>query len=261
MANGRQVRIAAVADLHYDSTGRGTLRDLFTQVNREADILAICGDITTHGRPEQMAGFAEELAVLEIPVVAVLGNHDHEAEVTDELSEILRRRNVHVLDGEQVIVDGVGFAGVKGFAGGFGRGTLAPFGERLIKDFVQHAIDEALKLENALRTLTTDVKIVLMHYSPIVETLVGEPETIYPFLGSSRLLPPLETHGATAVFHGHAHNGTEEAETPTGIPVFNVALPVLRRTGRSYRLWTVAGEERRRVRKEGRGGKPGAEAA
>jgi Icc-related predicted phosphoesterase len=242
----RELRIGAVGDLHYDAENRGALRDLFTAVNREADILVLCGDLTTTGRPEQMEGFAEELAAVQIPVVTVFGNHDHDADAIAEATVILRKRGVHVLDGEHVTLQGVGFVGVKGFAGGFGRATLAPFGEPLIKQFVQHTIEEALKLENALRSLEADTKVVVLHYSPIEATVVGEPPDIFPFLGSSRLLTPLETHGATVVFHGHAHHGTPEGRTPAGIPVFNVALPVLQQHGQSYRIWRVPAPDRRR---------------
>ncbi|HEY8484822.1 MAG TPA: metallophosphoesterase [Longimicrobiales bacterium] len=242
----RPIRIAAVGDLHFDgASDRGMLRDLFMTIKRSADILVLCGDLTTHGRPEQMMALVEEIGGLDIPVVSVLGNHDYEGEVEQELMQILRDAGVHVLDGESVVVDGVGFAGTKGFAGGFGRRALAPFGERLIKDFVQHALDEALKLENALRTLETELKVVVLHYAPIVETTEGEPEEIRPFLGSSRLLEPLETHGATVVFHGHAHMGKPEARTPTGIPVYNVARHVLRSRGEEFRLWVGEAPERR----------------
>jgi Icc-related predicted phosphoesterase len=251
VARERELRIAAVGDLHYESGTRSSVRDLFQEVNRAADVLVLCGDLTTTGRPEQVRAFAEELSVVSIPVVAVLGNHDYDGEAVEEVDAILKDFGVHLLDGRQVTIEGVGFAGTKGFAGGFGRGTLAPFGEPLIKEFVQHAIDEALKLENALRSLETTEKVVVLHYSPIPETVVGEPESIYSFLGSSRLLAPLETHGATVVFHGHAHHGTAEGRTPTGIPVFNVALPVLKREGRSFHLWRVRAPERRGAREGG----------
>ncbi len=256
MARERELRIAAVGDLHFDSSNRNVLRDLFLEVNRAADVLVLCGDLTTTGRPEQMRAFAEELSTVRIPVVAVFGNHDHDGEAVEEAATILGEQGVQVLDGRQVTIEGVGFAGVKGFAGGFGRGTLAPFGEALIKEFVQHAIEEALKLENALRSLETEEKVAVLHYSPIAETVVGEPEAIYPFLGSSRLLTPLETHGATVIFHGHAHHGAPEARTPAGVPVFNVALPVLQREGRTYRLWSLKAPERRGARK-GAGGAAG----
>lgn len=250
VAGERELRIAAVGDLHYDSAARNSLRDLFLEVNRDADIFVLCGDLTTTGRPEQVRAFAEELSAVRIPMVAVLGNHDHDGGAVEEASAILEEIGVRVLDGRQVVIEGIGFAGVKGFAGGFGRGTLAPFGEPLIKEFVQHTIDEALKLENSLRSLETSEKVAVLHYAPIVETVVGEPEAIYPFLGSSRLLAPLETHGATVVFHGHAHHGTPEGRSPAGIPVFNVALPVLRQAGLRYQLWTVRAPERR-GRREG----------
>ena len=251
MAEGpgeRTVRIAAVGDLHFDTASRGDLADLFSGVNHDADILVLCGDLTTHGRPDQLKALARELSAVEIPIVAVLGNHDHEGGSIDEIRDILAEVGVELLDGDATTIEGVGFAGVKGFAGGFGRGTLAPFGEDLIKSFVQHSIDEALKLENALRTLTAETKVVVMHYAPIEETLVGEPETIYPYLGTSRLLPPVETHGASVVFHGHAHHGTAEAVTPAGVPVYNVALPVLRQEGLFYRIWHATAPERRRAR-------------
>jgi uncharacterized protein len=243
---GRQVRIAAVGDLHYDA-GRGlNFRDMFAAINKRADMLVLCGDMTTHGKPEQMRGFVEELAGLDIPIISVLGNHDHEAGANAELTAILKERGVHVLDGDVAEIDGVGFAGSKGFCGGFGRGALAPFGELLIKEFVQASLDEALKLENAMRSLHADVKIVVLHYAPIFETVVGEPEVIWPFLGSSRLLGPIETIGADVVFHGHAHHGTFEAKTPSGIPVFNVALPILEEQGQKFFIWTAHVPERRK---------------
>jgi Icc-related predicted phosphoesterase len=246
VAGARELRLAAVGDLHYESATRSALRDLFLAVNQAADVLVLCGDLTATGRPEQVQAFAEDLSIVKIPVVAVLGNHDHDGGEVAAVGAILAEHGVRLLDGQQVTIEGIGFAGVKGFAGGFGRGTLAPFGEALIKEFVQHAIDEALKLENALRALETTEKVAVLHYAPIPETVVGEPEAIYPFLGSSRLLTPLETHGATVVFHGHAHHGSPEGRTPSGVPVFNVALPVLQQEGQSFRIWRVAAPDRRR---------------
>lgn len=243
----RRIRIAAVGDLHFDSTQQGVLVDLFSEVSARADILALCGDLTTHGRPDDMRGFVKELTGVEIPIVAVYGNHDHEMEETSELTSILADRGVHVLDGEYVVIQGIGFAGAKGFAGGYGRWALAPFGEKLIKDFVSAAIGEAIKLETALRALGTEEKVVLTHYSPVLDTLEGEPEYVYPFLGSSRLLEPLETHGATVIFHGHVHAGKLEGRTPSGIPVYNTALPLLRTHGMNFQLWETAAPERRRT--------------
>ena len=239
--NGREVRIAAVGDLHYDGGTAEGLRNLFTEMDRNADIVVLCGDLTSHGKPDQIKGFVEHLAAVRIPIVAVLGNHDYEASQADALIEQMRAHGVHVLDGDYVVIDGVGFAGTKGFAGGFGRGALAPFGEPLIKDFVQAAIDEAIKIENALRNLHAATKIAVLHFAPIIDTVLGEPEYIYPFLGSSRLLEPIETIGADVIFHGHAHHGRLSGVTPGGIPVFNVAYPLLAQNGGpGYKLWTVA---------------------
>jgi Icc-related predicted phosphoesterase len=192
-----------------------------------------------------MEAFVEELAGVQVPIVAVLGNHDYESGEHEACAGILTEAGVQVLDGTNVVIDGIGFAGTKGFAGGFGRGALGPFGEELIKEFVNAAVDEALKLERALQQLRADTRVVLLHYSPIADTVVGEPEVIYPFLGSSRLLQPIDTLGATVVFHGHAHLGTAEARTPGGIPVFNVAMPLLRRVGMSFRIFEVDAPDRR----------------
>lgn len=246
MSPAREVRIASVGDLHFDFTSRGSLRALFADVCKEADVLTLCGDLATHGEPDQIRAFVEELEGVDIPIVAVLGNHDYEADAVDEVCGILRDRGVYLLDGEGVVLEGIGFAGTKGFGGGFGRHTLGPFGEGLYKEFVQVALEEALKLEVALQKLRTETKVVLLHYAPIVETLQGEPEQIFPFLGSSRLLPPLETYGATVVFHGHAHIGAPEGRTPAGIPVYNVARAVMEKaTGKPYRVWTANAPDRR----------------
>lgn len=243
----RSVRVAVSGDLHYDDTNGSAIRDFFAAVRREADVLALVGDLTTHGTPEQVRGFIDLMEGFDLPVVTVLGNHDHEADCVQETTELLRERGVHVLDGENVVIQDVGFAGTKGFAGGFGRGALGGFGERLYKEFVQAALDESLKLEVALRTLSAPATVALLHYSPIAETLRGEPEVIYPFLGSSRLLPPIETYRPSAVFHGHAHTGAPAGTTPGGVPVFNVAAGLLERhTGKPYRIWTAEVPDRRR---------------
>lgn len=249
MNAARQVRVAVSGDLHFDENKKGELKHFFASVARDADILALVGDLTTHGTPEQVRGFIREMDTFDLPVVTVLGNHDVEADCEEETVAMLRERGVHVLDGEKVVIEGVGFAGVKGFGGGFGRGMLGAFGERLYKEFVQAAVDEALKLERALRTLDAPHRIALLHYAPIPETLEGEPAVIFPFLGSSRLLPPIETYRADAVFHGHAHIGSPEGRTPSGIPVYNVAAGLLERhTGRPYRIWTAEAPDRRQRR-------------
>jgi Icc-related predicted phosphoesterase len=243
--HARELRIAAVGDLHFDSTNSGALRDLFADIHRNADVLALCGDLTTHGKPDQMRGFVSEVAGVQIPIVAVLGNHDYESGAEEECTRVLCDAGVQVLDGTNTTIDGVGFAGTKGFAGGFGRGALGPFGEALIKNFVNAAVEEALKLERALQQLRSETRVVLLHYAPIMDTIIGEPECIYPFLGSSRLLQPIDTLGAAAVFHGHAHHGALEATTPGGIPVYNVAMPALRTAGMTFRLFTVPAPDRR----------------
>jgi Icc-related predicted phosphoesterase len=244
----RTVRIAAVGDLHFDGASRGTLRELFAEANQRADVLVLCGDLTTHGKPEQMRGFVEEMAGLSIPVVGVLGNHDYEDGAEKELAQIMGDAGVEILDGTHVIIDGIGFAGTKGFAGGFGRGALGPFGEVLIKSFVNEAVEEALKIEKAMRNLNTDAVVVVLHYAPVLDTVLGEPEMIYPFLGSSRLAQPIDSLGASLVLHGHAHNGAAQGKTQTGIPVFNVAAPLLRARGENLLIHELQAPDRRVAR-------------
>ena len=225
-----KVRIAAVADLHFGRAGTGPpLRTLFGDVVERADVLALCGDLTDTGEPEDARALVRALSPGTIPTVAVLGNHDYESAKVPEVTRILCDAGVHVLDGTSVEVHGVGFAGVKGFAGGFGRRALGPWGEEVIKLFVQEALNEALKLETALARLRNGPRIVLMHYSPIEGTVEGEPKEIYPYLGSSRLEEPLTRYPVDAVFHGHAHHGHAEGRTRTGVPVYNVSMHLLQR--------------------------------
>jgi uncharacterized protein len=240
------VRIAVSGDLHYENAHSTDLRPFFAAVQREADILALVGDLTTHGSPDQVRGFIDQMDGFDLPMVTVLGNHDHEAEQVDEATAILQERGISVLDGGNVVIEGVGFAGAKGFGGGFGRGALGPFGEPLYKQFVQAAVDESLKLESALRSLDAEYAICLLHYAPIPETLAGEPETIFPFLGSSRLIAPIDTYRPDVVFHGHAHIGAPSGTTPGGVPVYNVAASLLEtHTGAPFRIWTVELPDRR----------------
>lgn len=229
MQTAETVRIAAVGDVHYSKSSQGSLLPLFTQITERADVLVLAGDLTDYGLPEEARVLARDLTVaVRIPVVAVLGNHDYESGQTDEVRRILVDAGVHLLDGDAVEIQGVGFAGVKGFAGGFGRGALGPWGEPAIKLFVQEALNEALKLESALARLRTSHKIAVLHYAPIRETVEGEPLEILPWLGCSRLEEPLTRFEVTAAVHGHAHKGAPEGRTSTGIPVYNVALQVLR---------------------------------
>jgi Icc-related predicted phosphoesterase len=223
------LRIAAMGDLHVSKSSQGAFQPLFTQINQSADVLLLCGDFTDYGLPDEARVLARELAVVKIPVVAVLGNHDYEGGKPHEIRQILADGGVNVLDGEATEIHGVGFAGVKGFAGGFGRGALGPWGEHAIKAFVQEAVDEALKLETALARLRTQKRVALLHYSPIRGTVEGEPPEIFAYLGSSRLEEPINRYRVNAVFHGHAHRGTPEGRTSTGVPVHNVSMPLLTR--------------------------------
>jgi Icc-related predicted phosphoesterase len=227
-----KVRFAAVGDLHCTKDSAGAFRALFAHAAEAADALLLCGDLTDYGLPEEARVLADELAVAAaLPIIAVLGNHDHESGRADELRHILAQgAGVRVLDGEVAEVHGVGIAGAKGFCGGYGRGALGSWGEAAIKAFVAEAIGEALKLESALAKLrNTPRRIALLHYSPIQATVEGEPVEIYPFLGTSRLEDPLLRHPVDAVLHGHAHRGRPEGRTVNGTRVFNVALPLLKR--------------------------------
>jgi Icc-related predicted phosphoesterase len=225
------VRVAAVGDIHLGGKGlEPPLQILLSQVGEQADILALCGDLTDRGDPEEARLMAKALATVSVPIVAVLGNHDYECGKVSEVSRILCDAGVRVLDGDADEILGVGFAGVKGFAGGFGRGALGPWGEPLIKQFVREALDEALKLETALSRLRTERKVALLHYSPIVTTVQGEPPEIYPYLGSSRLEEPLSRYPVDVVFHGHAHHGAVEGRTRGEVPVYNVSMMLLQRT-------------------------------
>lgn len=225
----RRFVIAAVGDLHCTPESAASLRPLFERVSARADALVLCGDLTDYGTVEEAEVLARELSAVKRPIVAVLGNHDYESGHADKVAQILSEGGARVLDGDCVTVGDVGFAGVKGFCGGFGRGTLGPWGEGVVKTFVREALDEARKLESALARLRTERRVAVLHYAPVRDTVIGEPEEIFPFLGSSRLEEPLERHPVDLVFHGHAHRGSLEGQTRIGTPVFNVALPLLRR--------------------------------
>ena len=224
------VRIAAVGDLHYSrKSPQGTLQPLLAQIADAADILVISGDLTDFGQPEEAKALGREFTnTLKIPAVAVLGNHDYESGQQEEIKIILKDSGIVTLDGDTTEIHGIGFAGVKGFAGGFGRRALGPWGEESIKKFVREAVDEALKLETALARLRNDRLIAILHYSPIQDTVEGEPREIYPFLGCSRLEEPLTRYPVSAVFHGHAHHGQPEGRTRTGAPVYNVSITLMR---------------------------------
>jgi Icc-related predicted phosphoesterase len=223
------VRVAALGDLHCTRTSQGAFQPLFARVAEAAEVLLIAGDLTDYGLPEEARVLAKELSGMRIPVAAVLGNHDVESGQAGEVRKIVEDAGVVVLDGDACELLGIGIAGVKGFGGGFGKRALGPWGETIIKQFVREAIDEALKLEAALGRLRTKNLVALLHYSPIQQTVDGEPLEIYPFLGSSRLEEPIGRYPVSLVFHGHAHRGQLEGATMSGVPVYNVSMPLLTR--------------------------------
>jgi len=241
------VRIAAVGDLHCTKTAHGQFQPIFAQVAKRADVLLLCGDLTDFGLPDEAHVLAKELAAVSVPVIAVLGNHDHESDKAAEVTQVLDEAGIAVLDGGVSEVAGVAFVGVKGFGGGFGRRMLEPWGESTLKAFVQESVDEAMKLEKALSRVRGMPRVVLMHYAPIRDTVESEHAEILPFLGSSRLEEPLNRFRVSMVFHGHAHRGAPEGQTSTGVPVYNVAMPLLRRTFRDdppFRVVELTVEER-----------------
>jgi Icc-related predicted phosphoesterase len=223
------LRIAALGDVHYGTGSQGTMQPLFAEIGQQADVLLLCGDVTNHGLPDEARLLAKDLSAVKVPVLAVLGNHEYESGKEAEVRQILTDGGAQVLDGEGFEVGGVGFVGVKGFGGGFGERALQAWGEGIVKQFVHEAVNEALKLESALARLHTAQRVVLLHYSPVAATVEGEPREVYPFLGSSRLEEPLTHYPVAAIFHGHAHHGRPDGATRSGVPVYNVALPVLQR--------------------------------
>jgi Icc-related predicted phosphoesterase len=227
-ARKETLRIAAVADIHVKKNSQGTMQSLFARATETADVLLLCGDLTDYGTIEEAKILAKEITTgLRIPAIGVLGNHDLESGQEADVVQILTDAGVVMLDGDSHELHGVGFAGVKGFAGGFGRRQLGAWGEKIIKDFVHEAIEEALKLEKALTRLRTPQKIAVLHYSPIHATVENEPPEIIAFLGSSRLEEPIDRYRCTVAFHGHAHRGSAEGVTKSGVPVYNVAMPLL----------------------------------
>jgi Icc-related predicted phosphoesterase len=224
------VRLAALGDLHCTKTSQGTFQPLFTRIAESADMLLLAGDITDYGLPEEARIIARDLTALRVPIVAVLGNHDYESGKEEEVRQILTDAGVVVLDGDACEINGIGIAGVKGFGGGFGQRALGPWGESIIKQFVHAAVDEALKLEAALARLRTDHLVALLHYAPVQDTAEGEPLEIFPFIGSSRLEEPINRYPVSLVLHGHAHRGQLEGATKSGVPVYNVSMPLLTRT-------------------------------
>src|SRR5690348_8366896 len=221
------MRIAALADLHFSPQSYDRVRDAMGHVRDEADVLVLAGDLTNFGRPPEMESLLNALVRIRIPIVAVLGNHDYESGHEQDLIEMMTAEGIKVLDGTAYERDGVGFAGTKGFLGGFGRGVLTAFGEPAVKTFVHASIEETLKLERALSQLRAKKRVVVLHYAPVSATVEGEAREIYPFLGTSRLGEIVDRHGADLILHGHAHNGKCDGQTSGGIPVHNVAITLL----------------------------------
>jgi Icc-related predicted phosphoesterase len=235
------ITVAAIGDLHVSETDQNRYRALFEEISGVADVLVLPGDLTNFGKTAEAENLAEDLRGCTIPVVAVLGNHDYEEGQPDEVVRILQSAGVTMLGEQATVIQEVGFAGAKGFIGGFGRGELGAFGEDAIKAFVDEARDEARKLENALRSLRTERVVAVLHYAPIPETVEGEPLQIYPFLGSSRLAHAIDRFdNVKAVVHGHAHRGAYSGHTPGGVPVFNCAQFVVEPAfGRPYALLEI----------------------
>lgn len=239
MTRGNEtLTLAAIGDLHVTEASEHRYRDMFAEISEAADVLALCGDLTNFGKPREAEILAEDLRSCTIPSVAVLGNHDYECGEPEEVARILHAAGVTILAEQAVEIAGIGFAGVKGFLGGFGRGELGAFGEAPIKAFVDAALDEARKLENQLRSLKTERSVAVLHYAPVPETLAGEPLEIYPFLGCSRLADAIDRfEHVSVVVHGHAHRGAHRGHTPRGVPVYNCARMVVEaEAGRPYAL-------------------------
>ena len=221
------MRIAATADIHFSPQSYDRIREPMSHVRDEADVLVLAGDLTNYGKPEEMDSLLNALVRLRIPTVAVLGNHDYESGHQEELMRMMTAEGIKVLDGSSYEREDVGFAGTKGFLGGFGRGVLTAFGEKEVKNFVQAAVDEAMKLERALSQVRAQKRVVVLHYAPVVDTIRGEPPEIFPYLGSARLAEVVDRHGAAFVVHGHAHHGAPDGRTTGGVPVHNIAISIL----------------------------------
>lgn len=234
------IRIAAVGDLHFGADSAGRLRPSIESLADHADVLLLAGDLTKVGTVDEAQVLLDDLTPLPVPTFAVLGNHDHHSNEQDQIVKLLHEGGVHVLEGDAHVLEvrglRLGIAGAKGFGGGFAGASGSDFGEREMKAFIEHTKAIAAQLEAAVRSLDTDVRVVLLHYAPVKDTLFGERLEIYPFLGSYLLGEAIDRAGADLVLHGHAHAGTEKGVTPGGIHVRNVAQPVI---GHAYKIYCV----------------------
>jgi Icc-related predicted phosphoesterase len=234
------IRIAAVGDVHVDKDVVGRYRPALEELPDRADALLIAGDLTRHGTPEEARCFTQEFGGLAVPVVVVLGNHDHQSDQQDEVTKVLTDAGITVLEGEATVLElhghRLGIAGVKGFGGGFAGACASNFGEREMKDFVGTTEAISATLTTALQSVQVDALVALTHYAPVPETLVGEPLEIYPFLGSYQLGRAIDSAPTALALHGHAHHGSERGRTPGGVPVRNVAHPVIKQAYNVYQL-------------------------
>ncbi|WCN80471.1 metallophosphoesterase family protein [Micromonospora sp. LH3U1] len=226
------IRIAAVGDVHLDQDVVGRFRPALEELPDCADVLLLAGDLTRHGTEAEARCVAEEFGGLAVPVVTVLGNHDHQCDQVPQVVKVLEDAGITVLEGNGVVLDcaggRLGIAGVKGFGGGFAGRCASDFGEPEMKSFVRTTTDSADRLGAALRSLDCDMLVALTHYAPVPDTLVGEPLEIYPFLGSYQLGQAIDSAPTALALHGHAHAGTERGTTPGGVRVRNVAHPVIK---------------------------------
>ncbi len=241
------VRIAAAADIHASDVSAERVERAFAELRGEADVVLLAGDLMTSGEPEQAEVLAAACRQIDVPIFAVLGNHDHHAERAAELEEVLAGAGVRLLDREcgSCEVDGLelGIVGAKGFVGGFPGSALPDFGEPLLRRVYAETSAETDAIARGLQAIVhCDIRIVLLHYSPVVDTLDGEPLGIYTYLGCDRLATPIAENGADLVLHGHAHAGSFEGSIGE-IPVYNVAVHV---TGRNFWIFELDGSGVRR---------------
>ena len=232
------MRVAAIGDLHCRVDTPNLIEQLLGGVEDQADVLAIAGDLTDTGKPDEAEVLMEQLSRLNLPMIATLGNHDHESGKPEEVARIVREGGVQLLEATGLVIDGVGFAGTKGFSGGFGESLVMPFGEAELKTFILTGINEAIRLQKALIELKDcSHRMAILHYSPIRETLIGESPEIFAFLGTSRLAAALDTCRVDAIVHGHAHHGSPTGRTLGNTPVYNVSRYVQSQyNGRPYCL-------------------------